>query len=140
MFILNSEGTEVSAVTATSEWYTYEFRKGTGSLTSNLTVDEAAGTNFIQSDLVLQFSRMETAKRTAIAALALAEVCGIVQDCNDKFWAIGFNEPISTSASVASTGVARTDSNNYQITLTDVSKSYPYEVPKSVVTALTVGD
>ena len=109
-------------------------------LFTNLNVDEAAGTNFIQSDLVLQFSRMETAKRTAIAALSLGEVCGIVLDCNGKYWALGFDEPMTTSSGVGQTGTARTDSNNYSITLTDFAKTYPYEVAKSVVDGLQIGD
>lgn len=132
--------TSVTAVTSGTTWYTYEFRKGTGSLTSNLNVDEAAGTNFIQSDLVMQFSRMETGKRTAIAALSIAEVCGIVLDCNGKYWALGFDEPVTPSAGVGQTGTARTDSNNYQITLSDFSKSYPYEVESGVVSGLTIGN
>ena len=140
MFQLDASGASITGVTSGKSWYTYEFRKGTGSLTSNLNVDEAAGTNFIQSDLVLQFSRMETAKRTAIAALSIGEVCGIVLDCNGKYWALGFDEPVTSSAGVGQTGVARTDSNNYQITLTDISKSYPYEVAKSVVDSLQIGD
>lgn len=133
-------GTIVTAVKSGTTWYEYEFRKGTGSLTSNLNVDEAAGTNFIQSDLVMQFSRMETQKRAAIAALSIAEVCGIVLDCNGFYWALGFDEPVTSSAGVGQTGTARTDSNNYQITLSDFSKSYPYEVEKSVINSLTIGD
>ena len=35
----------------------YSFRKNTGSLTSTLTKDTAAGITFVTSDLVLQFSR-----------------------------------------------------------------------------------
>lgn len=139
MFSLDT-GNTVSGVSVTTGWTTYEFRKGTGSLTSNLNVDEAAGTNFIQSDLIMQFSRMETGKRTAIAALSIAEVCGIVLDCNGKYWALGFDEPVTSSAGVGQTGTARTDSNNYQITLSDFSKSYPYEVLSSVVTGLTISD
>ncbi len=133
-------GTIVTAVKTGTTWYTYEFRKGTGSLTSNLNVDEAAGTNFIQSDLVMQFSRMETTKRTAIAALSIAEVCGIVLDCNNKYWALGFDEPMTSTSGVGQTGTARTDSNNYQITLSDFSQSYPYEVEASVVSGLTIGN
>ena len=132
--------TEIVSVKSGTTWYTYEFRKGTGSLTSNLNVDEAAGTNFIQSDLVMQFSRMETSKRMAIAALAVDEVCAIVLDCNGKYWALGFDEPVTSSAGVGQTGTARTDSNNYQITLSDFSKSYPYEVKASVVEGLTIGN
>ena len=88
----------------------------------------------------MQFSRMETQKRTVIAALSIAEVCGLVLDCNGFIWALGFDEPVTSSAGVGQTGTARTDSNNYQITLSDFSKSYPYEVDKSVIDTLTIGD
>ena len=124
MFQLDASGSSITGVTSGK----------------TLNVDEAAGTNFIQSDLVLQFSRMETAKRTAIAALSLGEVCGIVLDCNGKYWALGFDEPMTTSSGVGQTGTARTDSNNYSITLTDFAKTYPYEVAQSVVDGLQVGD
>ena len=145
IFSLDSGNTGVSGVTVDATtastgtgWYTFEFRRGTGSLTSNLNIDDANGVNFIQSDLVLQFSRMETAKRTAVAALAVAEVAGIVLDNNGIYWALGFNEPMSSSAGVGQTGTARTDGNNYQVTLSDFSQSYPYEVDATIVAALKI--
>lgn len=137
MFSTDASGQSITAITTGHTWYSYEFRKGTGSLTSTLNVDEAAGTNFVQTDLLMQFSRMETSKRTAIAALSIGEVAGLVLDCNGKWWAIGFDEPATSSAASAQSGVARTDSNHYEITLTDISKSYPYEVPSNLVEALT---
>ena len=41
MFQLDTSGSSITGVTSGKTWYTYEFRKGTGSLTSNLNVDEA---------------------------------------------------------------------------------------------------
>ena len=38
MFQLDSSGSSITGVTSGKTWYTYEFRKGTGSLTSNLNV------------------------------------------------------------------------------------------------------
>lgn len=140
IFTLDSGATQVEAITATTDWYTYDFRRGTGSLTSNLTVDEASGVNFVQSDLAMQFSRMETIKRTAIASLALAEVVGIVEDMNGKYWALGVDDAMVSTAGVGQTGAARSDANSYQITLTDYSKSYPYEVSAEVIATINTGN
>lgn len=135
----NASGdTEITGVTSGATFHRFQFRKGTGSMTSTLNVDEAAGTNFVQTDVVLQFSRMETMKRTAVAALALGGLAGIVVDCNGKKWAIGVDEPVNASAGSGNSGTARTDSNNYQITLTDIFKTFPYEVTEDAFNSITV--
>ena len=136
----DSGDTVVSGVSSGATFHRYQFRKGTGSMTSTLNVDEAAGTNFVQTDVVLQFSRMETAKRTAIAALSLGGLAGIVVDCNRKKWAIGYEEPVNASAGSGNTGTARTDSNNYQITLTDIFSTWLYEVTDEAFASIKVAE
>lgn len=128
----------VSGVSSGATFYRYQFRKGTGSMTSTLNADEAAGVNYVSTELVLQFSRMETAKRTAVAALALGGLAGIVVDCNNKKWAIGVDEPVNATAGSGNTGTARTDSNNYGITLTDEYKSFPLEVSDEAFASITI--
>lgn len=126
---------EVSAIKSGTTWYEYEFRKGAGSFNSTLNIDETNGVNYVQTELALQFSRMESQKRTAIAALAVAEVAAIVLDANGKYWALAVDEPITSTAGTAETGAARGDTNQYTITLSTYSRTYPYEIPKSVVDA-----
>ena len=138
--VTDSGDTVVSGVSSGATFHRYQFRKGTGSMTSTLNVDEAAGTNFVQTDTVLQFSRMETIKRTAVAALSLGGLAGIVVDCNGKKWAIGYEEPVNASAGSGNTGTARTDSNNYQITLTDIFSTYPYEVTDEAFASINVAE
>lgn len=139
---------DVSGVTATDgaisaiamasgkKFKKYAFRKGTGSFTSNLQVDAANGVNFVQTDIIFQFNRMETTKRVEMAALAVNELAVIVKDANGKFWYFGADEPVCASAGDGQTGTARTDGNRYTITLQDNSESWPMEVPESVVTPL----
>lgn len=126
----------ISAVT----FYHYAFRKGTGSMTSTLNADEPNGVNYVSTDVVLQFGKMETAKRTGVAALALGGLAGIVKDANGKYWALGVSEPVTASAGTAQTGTARTDGNWYQITLTDDYISFPLEIPAELAEAITVAD
>lgn len=112
----------------------YHFRKGTGSVTSTLNVDPTTGVNFVQSDIILQFSKMETTKRIEIAALAQAELAVIIEDMNGLFWYYGRQEGVSASAGTGQTGTARTDGNYYQITLQDNDASFPLEVDSSIIT------
>lgn len=114
----------------------YFFKKNTSSLTSTLNVDPAAGVNFVQSDLNLVFAKQETVKRMEIAKLSLGELRVIVKDANGKYWFLGQEEFVSATAGTAETGVNRTDGNRYNITLTDYSSSYPYEVDPSIIAGI----
>lgn len=114
----------------------YTFRKGTGSMTSTLNVDPANGVNYVSTDLVLLFTRMETVKRIEMAALAVNELVVIVKDANGKYWYLGKDEPVNASAGDGQTGTARSDANRYTITLEDNSLEMPFEVDSAIVDAL----
>lgn len=118
-----------TAITASSvTWYAYEFKRGTGSMTSTLNVDDANGVNYVSTDLLLQFGRMEARKRAEMKALSLNETMAIVKDMNGKVWFIGYSAPVIASAGTGQTGQAITDGNFYQITLQANDDSYPVEV------------
>ena len=130
----------VSAITIKSEasFKTYRFRKGTSSFTSTMTTDEAAGTLSVQTDLSLQFTKMETSKRLEIMAMCMDSLKGIVLDSNGKYWLLGYDFPISATAATGQTGTAFGDFGGYNVTLTDNSKEFPYEIPSSVIEGLTI--
>lgn len=130
----------VSGVSSAATFYKYEFRKGTGSMTSTLNVDDPNGINYVSTEILLQFNKQETAKRTGVAALALGGLAGIVKDGNGKYWAIGINEAVMATAGTAQTGTAKTDGNFYQITLTDDYVSFPLEVPANIAEAITIAE
>ena len=79
------------------------------------------------------FNRMETTKRVEIAAMALADLVAIVQDCNGKYWFLGYDNPLHLSAGDGQTGTARSDRNGYSVTLQDDSLGLPYEVSSSII-------
>lgn len=114
----------------------FQFRRGTGSMAQTLQVDPTSGSNYIQTDVVLQFNKMETTKRIEMAALSVGELAVIVKDANGLYWYLGMDEPVMASAGDGNTGTARGDANRYTITLQDNAKTWPYEVPASVVTPL----
>lgn len=132
-----SAGT-ITAITVASgaSFYKYEFRKGTGSMTSTLNVDNANGVNYVSTELALQFTKMETRKRIEMAALAVGELVLIVKDANGKYWYLGKDEAVTASAGAGQTGQAVSDGNFYSITLTDNADTFPYEVLASVIEGL----
>lgn len=147
--VLMSNKDDVSAVTVTdnmiasitmansAKFKEYLFRRGTGSLTSAYQVSDATGNNGVQSDLVMVFSRLETTKRLEVTALAKAEAVAIVEDCNGKFWYLGYDEALTLADGTnAVTGTARADLNGYNVNLVDHSLELPYEVDPSIIAGL----
>lgn len=115
------------------KFHRYAFAPGTGSFTSNLQVDAANGVNYVQTDIVLQFNRMDTTKRVEVAALSVNETAVIIKDRNGKYWFFGKDEPVTASAGDGQTGTARSDANKYDITLQDNAQTYPFEVDPAAI-------
>lgn len=113
----------------------YGFPRNTGSMSSNYTFDKTTGANFVVTDLVMVFTKMETAKRVEITAMAQGELVAIVKDANGKYWYLGKNEPLTPSAADGLSGTARADRNGYSFTLQDNSLEMPYEVDEGAVGA-----
>lgn len=131
-------GQGVTAISLKSEgqWYEYQFRKNTGSLTSTLNVDETNGNNYITSELSLVFSKMETKKRMEMAALAVGAVVAVVEDSNGKYWYLGYDDYVSASAGTGETGTAKEDRNAYTITLSTDSAEWPYELSATAIASV----
>ncbi|MCD7937177.1 MAG: hypothetical protein LUG98_09985 [Tannerellaceae bacterium] len=106
----------------------FEFRKNTGNFTTTINNDDASGTTYYSTDIVLQFTRQETDKRIEIAALAVGDVVVVVKDANNRYWYFGYDEPVTLSAGTAESGTAKADFNGYNITLSDESTVMPYEI------------
>lgn len=128
----------ISSISASGNFYQFPFRKGAASFTSNLQKDDTAGSYYWETDLVMNFQRMETRKRIAVMALTQAESAAIVLDNNDKYWFLGYDEYLSATAGTGETGTAKTDANQYTVTLQDSSLELPYEIPTSVIDGLNL--
>lgn len=129
----------VTAITGatTSNTFAFYFKPNTSSFTSTLNVDQANGVNYVSTEIVLQFTRMEAEKRASIAALAQSEIKIVVEDSNGNLWAFGAQEPVYASAGNGQTGTAKADGNFYSITLTDNNTVFPYSASEAVKTTLT---
>lgn len=127
---------ESITLAAEAEWYEYQFRKATGSLTSTLNVDESAGVNYVSNELSLVFTKMETLKRIEIAALSIGQLAVVVEDSNGHYWFLGKDDYVSASAGTGVTGTAKGDQNAYTLTLSTDSDSYPYELSAEAIAAI----
>ena len=130
---------KVTAITmaGTKKYHTYKFRKQTGSVNSTINTDVNAGTTWYQTDVVLQFTKMETSKRVEISALATNQVSIIVKDSMGKFWLVGTKEsPAELTAGSTATGTALGDLNGYNITLSEMGPELPMEVDEDTVASI----
>lgn len=112
-------------------WYEYNFRKNTATMTSTLTVDQANSINYVQTDVTVQFNKMDGAKRTELKELVKGGVYVVVVDSNDNYWYLGYNNFVDVTAGSGQSGQNVGDGNFYSITFTDVSKFYPIPLSES---------
>lgn len=121
---------------ASTKFKKYYVRRQTSQFTSTLNVDQANGSRFVSTDIVLVFTRMDTTKRTEMEALSAGELVVIGKDANGKCWYFGFDNPVLASAGDGQSGTSNTDRNGYSITLQDNSEEWPYEVDPEIIDAL----
>lgn len=110
----------------TGKFHAFQFRKNTAAFTETSTVDDAAGTIFIQSDLVLQFSKVDAAKRLEIQALIEGDVVVIVRDNNEVLHYLGYDNTVTSTAASGEFGTSMGDFSGYKITLSDFSRKFPH--------------
>lgn len=129
----------ISAYTAgggASNYMRFNFRKGAASFTSTSQIDATSGVSMVQTQLVMNFGKMETTKRTEIQALLQGEVQVIVVDNNGISWLLGYDAPVVAIGSQnAQSGAAMTEANQYTITLQDDSAALPYAFTDATVYA-----
>ena len=128
---------EISAIDASAGTFKkYVPAKNTGSLTKTLTKDESTGVMYYTNEVVAQFNKMETAKRTEIANIDRGQFKAIVLDNNGKYWFLGYNNYVSATAVTGQTGAGLDEGNYYTVTLTDISAELPYEVQSEVIAGI----
>ena len=121
---------DITVKTSATKFQRYYVRRGSSSMTSTLTVDDANGVSYVSTDLVLTFAKMDKEKRAEIEALTVkaADLAVIVEDANGQRWYLGAGNPVLRSAAAGQTGQAMGDANNYSITLNDTSAYWPIPI------------
>ena len=134
----NSAST-ISGITMASgaTWHKYAMRRNTASMTSTLNVDETTGVNYVSTDVILHFNKLDTPQRLEVSALSLAETRVVVRDANDNWWMIGVDEPVVAAAGTAQTGVQKSDGSYYELTLQGSDNTFPLELSEAAISVVT---
>lgn len=128
-------GDSVTAITSGAAWYEYCVRKNTSEYNQTLNVNDN-GNRFVEHSISMVFPRMEAAKRAEVMALAYGAVNAVVVDANGKYWAIPQDEPVEATEGNGATGVQKSDSNQYGVTIGSETAQFAYELTDDAVTAL----
>lgn len=136
LFTLDASGNTVTGLKTGTSWYEYNFRAESSNFTSTLN-KTADGGNYVSTEIVLNFARMETSKRLEMNALALNDIAVVVKDNNNKYWAFGLDRPVQSSTGSGETGTAFGDANRYSITLASTDGTFAPELTAEAIAALT---
>lgn len=135
-------GGAISAYTAgggAAKHKAFNFRAGAASFTSTSQIDAVSGVSMVQTQLVMNFGKMDATKRAEIQALIQGEVQVIAVDNNGESWLFGLDTPVvAVGAQNAQSGAAMTEANQYSITLQDSSRVLPYSFDDATVYAAVV--
>lgn len=121
------------AMASGATWHKYVMRRNTASMTSTLNFDETVGVNYVSTDVILRFNKLDTPQRIEMTALVLAETRVVVRDANDKWWLLGKDEPIVPSAGTAQTGTQKSDGSYYELTLQSSDNTWPLELSDEAI-------
>lgn len=95
----------------------------------------------VQTQLVMNFGKMDATKRAEIQALLQGEVQVIAVDNNNESWLLGYDVPvIPVGAQNAQSGAAMTEANQYSITLQDSARQLPYPFTDATVYSAVVDE
>ena len=132
------------------EWVTADFKKNTSSMDSEMTKNDN-GSFYYTNTINMVFAKQNVAKRLAVQALVSGECSAIVEDNNQNFWLVGYQNSVSATTTSATTGTAVGDSNQYTVAIAAVEGYLPipiviagsgststYEATKTAIEALLV--
>lgn len=137
---LDQDGALITSITmATGVLFKgFYFKRGQASFTLAPQFTDAGEYAGEQATISVAFGRMDTTKRTQLAALSVSELRVIAIDNNDKAWYFGYNFPVLRTGGEAQSGAAATDRNQYAIELQANDNQYPYEL-NSTALASAIG-
>lgn len=134
-----ASGATVSAIslTASSNFYAFNFNRNSATFTENLTKNVEAGAALYEQTVTITIPRREGAKRNALALIAVGDLACVVKDSNGIYWYLGEVEGVYMSEGTSTSGTAKGDGSNYVVTLKGFEVEQARVVsPASVITSL----
>lgn len=132
--------TDVTELSAATDWVEFEFNPNTSNYAENATIDLQNGVTFYTQTITLQLARREAEKRRKILLLAEGQpaLTAIVKDSNGLYWIFGLNDDkLYLTGNEGGSGTAKGDLNGYTLTFTCEDATKAFEIQESVVNTLT---
>jgi hypothetical protein len=111
---------------SSGDLYTYELPTQTGSFEETINFNRDNGTVFYTQTVNVMLRKLSSAKRLELQNVAQARVIVFVQDTNNNWWAVGYENGADLSTSTAGTGTALGDANGYTLAFTHESAKRAY--------------
>lgn len=127
----DTEKLEVS-IMETGDYVSYEFPRGTASMTTTATIDEQTGAKFYSTEIALQFNGIDADKLAEVQKVVNGEIAAIVTDNNGKMWVPTTHNPLTASAVEIVTGAQYSDGNRISLTLRVESPYPPFELTTEI--------
>jgi hypothetical protein len=108
-------------------WVEFQFKRNTCSATSEMTVNDN-GSHYYTNSVNLVFAKQDASKRLSIQALASGDCACIYLDGNGNYWLLGYENPVSLTSASAATGTSVSDSNQYDLVLSEEAGILPIPV------------
>lgn len=96
--------------------YEYTFRRGTASVSENLTKDLDTGSSYYEQTLSIRLDKIERQKRDELMLVDNSQMMAIVQHSNGSYWLYGEGDGLQVTTNESGTGTAKADPNGYTIT------------------------
>lgn len=112
-----------------AKWYKFEFNKNAVNFTNTAVYDSQTNEfSYFDNALNLSFRKMDASMRLAIMSLLQNETVVVLEDNNGIKYVMGLEEYVSSTSASFDTGVNKTDSNVFSITLSDTTSALPYQL------------
>lgn len=137
---LTTSGGTVVTMTLNSgkQFWRYDMRKQTGSLSEAITINNANGTAYYAPTVTFQLIKLQANVRTELALLAQNDLIVIVLDNNGNYWAVGTDKGLQMTTGSGDTGAKYGDMNGYKVTIANGGEIYPMlSLPSALISALT---
>jgi len=120
------------AMQTSKKFVEYRFRRETGSYTSTIEKDVTIGNAFAKTEVTLQFSKAEAAKRLALQSAINANAVVIIEDSEGERIYLGIDYPVEVTNATMVSGTAMGDLNGFTMVLSDVAKELPHFISSTV--------
>lgn len=122
------------------QFFEFETNRNTSSIEETVNIDITNGTTYFNQTTNLMLKRRDAVKRDAIEKLTAGQkkLRVIVLDSNGNYWLSGQGEGAYVTEISGGTGIAKGDSNGYDIVITAEESDQMVTVDPAIIPALLI--